>query len=461
MTVGREQIRDIAVGLEMGGLDGWEYPYQEILIDDRKGQVVGFWKQVARRHARRRHAATRWPASAARGSATAATSSGGSSATGSTTATPRACFLEMMSDGTLSDGHDGADAPLARRRPPRPLPARRRPGAALARPVDDRRRSASSGWARSARPWRRAWSAGPAGSWCSTSCPRRPRRSPSRARSWPTTSPTLGAACDVISVMVRDDAQVRDGRRPSCCTTAKPGTVIAVHSTIRAETAEELARHRGRARRRPARRAGERRVHGRPRRHAGRDGRRRARGLRAGQGRVRALGRRWSCTWARSAPAPGRSWPATSCTSSPTRPRARRSGWPRRPASTCSKLARGGAPLRRGHRRARGDHGPRHHRADGARRRPVRDLHATPASSARRTSTLALELADELGLDLPLAKQALRGLRPEPGPAEGLDAGLLARRRRRGGGATRSSVVGWVRNRLAKLILRPVSGFTM
>src|SRR5919107_1154611 len=47
MTVGREQIREIAVGLEMGGLDGWEYPYQEILIDDRKGQVVGFWKQVA------------------------------------------------------------------------------------------------------------------------------------------------------------------------------------------------------------------------------------------------------------------------------------------------------------------------------------------------------------------------------------------------------------------------------
>ncbi len=40
--MGREQIRDIAVGMEMGGLDGWEYPYQEILIDDRKGQIVGF-----------------------------------------------------------------------------------------------------------------------------------------------------------------------------------------------------------------------------------------------------------------------------------------------------------------------------------------------------------------------------------------------------------------------------------
>jgi hypothetical protein len=47
MAVGRAEIRDIALGLEMGGLDGWAYPYQEILIDDAKGQVVGFWKQVA------------------------------------------------------------------------------------------------------------------------------------------------------------------------------------------------------------------------------------------------------------------------------------------------------------------------------------------------------------------------------------------------------------------------------
>ena len=44
---GREEIREIALGVEMGGLDGWEYPYQEILIDEKKGHVVGFWKQVA------------------------------------------------------------------------------------------------------------------------------------------------------------------------------------------------------------------------------------------------------------------------------------------------------------------------------------------------------------------------------------------------------------------------------
>jgi len=47
MAVGRDEIREIAVGLEMGGLDGWNYPYEEILIDDRKGQVVGFWRQLA------------------------------------------------------------------------------------------------------------------------------------------------------------------------------------------------------------------------------------------------------------------------------------------------------------------------------------------------------------------------------------------------------------------------------
>ena len=34
MAVGRDQIRDIALGLEMGGLDGWTYPYQRVLIDE-------------------------------------------------------------------------------------------------------------------------------------------------------------------------------------------------------------------------------------------------------------------------------------------------------------------------------------------------------------------------------------------------------------------------------------------
>lgn len=47
MAVGRDQIRDYALGSEMGGLDGWSYPYQSILVDEVKGEVVGFWKQLA------------------------------------------------------------------------------------------------------------------------------------------------------------------------------------------------------------------------------------------------------------------------------------------------------------------------------------------------------------------------------------------------------------------------------
>ena len=47
MAVGRDEIREVALGLEMGGLDGWEYPYEEILIDEKKGQVIGLWRQIA------------------------------------------------------------------------------------------------------------------------------------------------------------------------------------------------------------------------------------------------------------------------------------------------------------------------------------------------------------------------------------------------------------------------------
>lgn len=45
MAVGREQIRDWAVGLEMAGLEGWHYDYQATVMDERNGMVVGFWKQ--------------------------------------------------------------------------------------------------------------------------------------------------------------------------------------------------------------------------------------------------------------------------------------------------------------------------------------------------------------------------------------------------------------------------------
>ena len=47
MCVGKKEIREIALGLEMAGLEGWTYPYQKVLIDEKIGELVGFWKQVA------------------------------------------------------------------------------------------------------------------------------------------------------------------------------------------------------------------------------------------------------------------------------------------------------------------------------------------------------------------------------------------------------------------------------
>ena len=44
---GRPQIRDWVLGTEMEGLEGWTYPYQRVLIDDRQGEIVAFWKQIA------------------------------------------------------------------------------------------------------------------------------------------------------------------------------------------------------------------------------------------------------------------------------------------------------------------------------------------------------------------------------------------------------------------------------
>jgi len=101
MAVGREEIRTVALGLEMGGLDGWVYPYQHVLVDDRIGQVIGLWKQVAETEDGRRYEVG---------------GIGGSwfgYAGGFQWAWQRdffdfgnatALFLEMMADGTLSEG---------------------------------------------------------------------------------------------------------------------------------------------------------------------------------------------------------------------------------------------------------------------------------------------------------------------------------------------------------------------
>ena len=46
MCVGRDEIRDVALGLEMEGLENWNYEYQKVLVDEKLGEVVGFWKQI-------------------------------------------------------------------------------------------------------------------------------------------------------------------------------------------------------------------------------------------------------------------------------------------------------------------------------------------------------------------------------------------------------------------------------
>jgi hypothetical protein len=47
MCVGRDEIRSVALGLEMEGLENWVYEYQKVLIDDQQNEIVGFWKQIA------------------------------------------------------------------------------------------------------------------------------------------------------------------------------------------------------------------------------------------------------------------------------------------------------------------------------------------------------------------------------------------------------------------------------
>jgi hypothetical protein len=44
---GRDEIRRFVFGTEMAGLEKWTYPYVRTLIDDRAGEVIGIWRQVA------------------------------------------------------------------------------------------------------------------------------------------------------------------------------------------------------------------------------------------------------------------------------------------------------------------------------------------------------------------------------------------------------------------------------
>lgn len=43
---GLQEIKDVALGFHMRGFEEWVYPYETVLIDEKQGQVVGFWRQV-------------------------------------------------------------------------------------------------------------------------------------------------------------------------------------------------------------------------------------------------------------------------------------------------------------------------------------------------------------------------------------------------------------------------------
>lgn len=44
---GRQEICDIALGYQMKGFEEWQYPYHDVIIDEKRGTVIGFWRQVS------------------------------------------------------------------------------------------------------------------------------------------------------------------------------------------------------------------------------------------------------------------------------------------------------------------------------------------------------------------------------------------------------------------------------
>jgi len=44
---GRDEIRRFVFGTEMAGLEKWTYPYVRVLIDEKIGEVIGIWRQIA------------------------------------------------------------------------------------------------------------------------------------------------------------------------------------------------------------------------------------------------------------------------------------------------------------------------------------------------------------------------------------------------------------------------------
>lgn len=43
----RKEIEEWALGVQMEGFEDWAYPYDHVLIDDKQGAIVCFWRQAA------------------------------------------------------------------------------------------------------------------------------------------------------------------------------------------------------------------------------------------------------------------------------------------------------------------------------------------------------------------------------------------------------------------------------
>lgn len=44
---GRQEICELALGYQMQGFEQWQYPYHDIIIDEQRGTVIGFWRQLS------------------------------------------------------------------------------------------------------------------------------------------------------------------------------------------------------------------------------------------------------------------------------------------------------------------------------------------------------------------------------------------------------------------------------
>ncbi|TNF36495.1 MAG: nuclear transport factor 2 family protein [Gammaproteobacteria bacterium] len=44
---GRKEIEDVALGFQMHGFEDWAYDYDDVIIDEKRGEVIGMWRQVA------------------------------------------------------------------------------------------------------------------------------------------------------------------------------------------------------------------------------------------------------------------------------------------------------------------------------------------------------------------------------------------------------------------------------